>query len=224
MVTEAFHRLLKDVYCERKQNRRVDHLLAKLLVIACDKAYESWIKQEKGKVTYKIYEMNIRHRRAKDILPSDIVQDADDESKWKVSSRSQDGETYTIHYHGPCTAVCNVKCQTCHVCRHSYSCTCADSSLHALACKHIHTVHISVSNGEDNVLPDIDVSPLAEEEQERRNRENITKQSWSIARKLVMAETTILPSEQHFTEISTILLIWQGIAQMPMHLELQINT
>ena len=68
MVTEAFHRLLKDVYCERKQNRRVDHLLAKLLVIARDKAYESWIKQEKGKVTHKIYEMNIRHRRAKDIL------------------------------------------------------------------------------------------------------------------------------------------------------------
>ena len=62
----------------------------------------------------------------------------------------------------------------------------------------------------------------------RRNKngetENITKQSWSIARKLVMAETTILPPEQHFTEISTILLIWQGIAQIPMHLELQINT
>ena len=171
MVTEAFHRLLKDVYCERKQNRRVDHLLAKLLVIARDKAYESWIKQEKGKVTYKIYEINIRHRRAKDILPSDIVQDTDDESKWKVSSRSQDGETYTIHYHGTCTAVCNVKCQNCHVCRHSYGCTCADFSLHALACKHIHVVHISVINEEDNVLPDIDVSPLAEEEQERRNRE-----------------------------------------------------
>ena len=152
--------------------------------------------------------MNIRHRRAKDILPSDIVQDADDESKWEVSSRSQDGETYTIHYHGPCTAVCNVKYQNCHVCRHSYSCTCADFSLHA---GRIMFYQISMYL----LLP-------------RRNKngetENITKQSWSIARKLVMAETTILPPEQHFTEISTILLIWQGISQIPMHLELRINT
>ena len=40
---------LKEVYLERKQNRQVDHLLYKLRKISRDKAFEQWLKAEKGR-------------------------------------------------------------------------------------------------------------------------------------------------------------------------------
>ena len=64
MFVESFHRTLKEVYLERKQNRRVDHLLSTLRKIARDKAYEQWIKAEKGKVTIRQRERTKRHRQA----------------------------------------------------------------------------------------------------------------------------------------------------------------
>ena len=63
MFLESFHRVLKEVYLERKQNRRVDHLLYKLLKISRDKAYEQWIKAEKGKTTLRQRESNKRQGR-----------------------------------------------------------------------------------------------------------------------------------------------------------------
>eukprot|EP00112_Aurelia_sp_Birch-Aquarium-sp1_P025985 Seg8946.1 transcript_id=Seg8946.1/GoldUCD/mRNA.D3Y31 product="hypothetical protein" protein_id=Seg8946.1/GoldUCD/D3Y31 len=41
MTTEAFHNVLKGLYFQRKQNRRVDHLLCKLLKIAQDKVLKA---------------------------------------------------------------------------------------------------------------------------------------------------------------------------------------
>ena len=39
MFVERFHRTLKEVYLEKKQNRRVDHLIFKLRKISRNKAY-----------------------------------------------------------------------------------------------------------------------------------------------------------------------------------------
>ena len=43
MLVERFHRMLKEVYLEKKQNRRVDHLIFKLRKISRDKAFEQLI-------------------------------------------------------------------------------------------------------------------------------------------------------------------------------------
>ena len=49
MFLESFHRVLKIVYLNHKQNRRVDSLLTTLIKIARDKAFERFCKEEKGK-------------------------------------------------------------------------------------------------------------------------------------------------------------------------------
>ncbi len=67
MFLEAFHRVLKVVYFNHKQNRRVDTLLTTLLKIARDKAFERFKKLEFGKSTHRICEINKRHRKAEEM-------------------------------------------------------------------------------------------------------------------------------------------------------------
>ena len=82
MFLESFHRTLKEIYLEGKQNKRVDHLLSTLRKISRDKAYEQLIKAEKGKVTQRQRDHNERHRQVESI-PSESVLRKDDGS-WKV--------------------------------------------------------------------------------------------------------------------------------------------
>ena len=53
MFTESFHRLLKVVYLEGKQNRRIDNLLNTLIRIARDLIYEHIRKEEIGKKSHR---------------------------------------------------------------------------------------------------------------------------------------------------------------------------
>ena len=64
MFTKAFHRLLKVVYLENKQNWRVDKLLHVLFRIAHNLIYEQLQKEEKGKTTHCKSEINKRHKSA----------------------------------------------------------------------------------------------------------------------------------------------------------------
>ena len=57
MFVESFHRVLKVVYLQHKQNRRVDFLLATLMKMARDKSFERLLKQEKGKHTHRVCEI-----------------------------------------------------------------------------------------------------------------------------------------------------------------------
>ena len=70
MFIESFHRLLKAVYLDNKNNKRIDtcSLLNTPLRIARDKAYERLIKVEKGKHTHRICKINTRHKAAKSLL------------------------------------------------------------------------------------------------------------------------------------------------------------
>ena len=52
MFVEAFHRKLKTVYFQKKQNRRVDRLVFTLLKIARDLIFEGLRKDEIGKRTH----------------------------------------------------------------------------------------------------------------------------------------------------------------------------
>ena len=63
MVTEAFH----NVCFQRKQNKRIDHLLCSLLKIARDKTFEGLIKVEKGKRSCKQRETDKSHKNGMEI-------------------------------------------------------------------------------------------------------------------------------------------------------------
>ena len=67
MFVERFHRILKEVYLEKKQNRRVDHLIFKLRKISRDKAFEQLIKAEKGKNTVRQRESTKRHKQGESV-------------------------------------------------------------------------------------------------------------------------------------------------------------
>jgi hypothetical protein len=60
MMVESFHRKLKVCYLQHKQNRRIDLLLNTLARIARNLIFEVLIKNEKGKKTYRISEINRR--------------------------------------------------------------------------------------------------------------------------------------------------------------------
>jgi len=146
MFTESFHRLLKVVYLEGKQNRRVDTLLNTLLRIARNLIYEQITKEEKGKLSHRKCEITKRHKEAVKIFHiCTVSQEADLE--WKVQSQSSKGTNYRITK-SPTCCNCKLNCSQCGACSHIYNCSCIDYALHNTVCKHIHLVqmHTSVSD------------------------------------------------------------------------------
>ena len=141
MALESFHRVLKTCYLQRKRNRRVDHLLAALLKIARDKAFEAWGKWEKGKRTSKIKDISKRHKESLQIDASIASKVANNE--WSFPSSSTNA-VYSVLKEEACNN-CKMKCTSCSVCIHEYSCTCPDFSVHSVPCKHIHALHSSLA-------------------------------------------------------------------------------
>ena len=88
MHLEAFHRLVKCVYFQEKQNRRVDCLLNVLLRLTRDKAFERLQKTEDSKVTYRQSEVNKRHVNAEKSM-SQIKISCISDTCWLVESSSQ---------------------------------------------------------------------------------------------------------------------------------------
>lgn len=141
MSVESFHRLLKVSYLEGKHNRRIDHLLHVLLHIARDKMFERVIKVEKGKCTHRIGEINRRHRTAVDLVENGVSVTKQNKDLWVISSSTRDMVQYMVsRLQKECH--CKVRCGSCAVCVHMYTCSCVDSAVHSTACKHMHVVHM----------------------------------------------------------------------------------
>ncbi len=147
MFVESFHRLLKVVYLENKQNRRVDKLLHTLLRIARDKAYERLIKMEKGKTTHRVSEIHKRHQMAISLMekkeyipPVQEINGDNSTSIWKVHSTDMKTVYEVVRTKENCD--CRLVCKSCNVCVHMYKCTCIDDLIHGTVCKHVHLVRI----------------------------------------------------------------------------------
>ena len=141
MFVESFHRTLKEIYLERKQNRRVDHLLSTLRKISRDKAYEQWIKAEKGKATQRQRDNNKRHKQAESIPAKSIIRE--DAGSWQVQSATEKNNVYLVKRVGSSVCTCLLRCPLCAACTHSYKCTCLDYAVRNLVCCHIHAVNLA---------------------------------------------------------------------------------
>ena len=161
MSVEAFHRLLKVVYLESKHNRRIDHLLSVLLRIARDKVYDRLIKSEKGKSTHRISEINRRHRVAEDLIKANIAVVSMEQSLWEVCSSSQSNTKYVVRRLNE-NCDCKLRCASCAVCVHMYTCSCVDSAVHSTACKHTHVVHMRSCEGARGSAIEVSSSLLPE--------------------------------------------------------------
>ena len=159
MFAESFHRLLKVVYLDNKQNRRVNKLLHTLLRIARDKAYERLIKMEKGKTTHRICEIHKRHHSAEMllkqreyVLPTRTVEQGNT-NIWRVHGSDNKTVYKVIQVKENCD--CKVVCKSCNVCIHMFKCTCIDDSIHGTVCKHIHIVRmLEQGKNEQSDVPD----------------------------------------------------------------------
>ena len=148
MYLESFHRLLKVVYLESKQNRRLDRLLNVLLKIARDKAFGQFQKIHKGKNTHRIAEIRKRHQNAHEMVAGGSIPAQHSENAWKVKSQ-QDSEKHYIVHIALESCDCKLRCSSCNACIHMYSCTCVDSAIHTTVCKHMHIVQM-VRSGTSN--------------------------------------------------------------------------
>ena len=144
MHVEAFHRVLKYIYLNGKQNRRLDHLIHIMFKISRDKSFEQIQKTHKGKITHRVREMNKRHAQAQEMIKDDIKPVGASETSWNVPSQSISSKTYTVERLQHHCTECKIKCQKCGVCSQSYTCTCIDYAIHSTACKHIHCVCLAV--------------------------------------------------------------------------------
>ena len=141
MFLETFHRLLKVVYLQHKQNRRLDHLIVTLMKIARDKTFDRLCNVEKGKNSHRISQINKRHKAAMQMTSS--YSQLENNTGWKIASEQQEGVIYTVvkedqHYS------CKLKCASCRVCIHMYSCTCMDATIHTTVCKHVHFIKMAL--------------------------------------------------------------------------------
>ncbi|XP_011407648.1 PREDICTED: uncharacterized protein LOC100639460 [Amphimedon queenslandica] len=203
MAIESFHRLLKVCYLEKKQNRRVDHLLHILLKISRDKTFERLQKTQKGKLSHRISEVNKRHRTAQNMNASEVII-SNTGATWRIKPTVPDSQEkfYTVEkISDACSCSCRIRCSTCDVCVHSYSCTCMDYLIHSTICKHIHLVEMSFNNVENIITVDdtctineerisLDVQP--NDELEAPSTELLTEDTCSI-------ETPDISSLQYLT-------------------------
>ena len=163
MVLESFHRVIKMVYFEHKQNRRIDDLLFTLLKINRDVMFNSLRKEELGKVTHRKKEINRRHSSAHRIVNApnnnELVLNCEEDGKWKVRSERSDSY-YDVIKVKKCDG-CPLRCDECNICIHMFTCTCLDAALHQTICKHIHVLqlvgtasqHVAATESEvDNTL------------------------------------------------------------------------
>ena len=133
MIVEAFHRVLKGVYLEGKQNRRVDHLLHKLFTIAKDAAFNRFIKLNIGKNTHRITEINRRHITAQKIMDKEYHLENCSENLWTIRSQQEFDIVYTLEQVVLCND-CKLRFSHCDACVHMYTCTCMDLQLYANIC------------------------------------------------------------------------------------------
>ena len=147
--------ILVAIICKR--NKRVDNVLSELLKIQRDKAFEAWAKFEKGKRTNKSRDIDQRHKTSLLIDKNTIVQLS--EFEWKCPSQSTDGKQYVIVKGDDC-AKCIMKCSSCLVCIHVYSCSCPDYIIHSVPGKHVHAIHMLITRDSEY---DLDEMPTCEE-------------------------------------------------------------
>ena len=159
MAIEAFHRVLKIEYLQHKQNRRLDHLLHVLFRINRDLVFNFLRKEEIGKRSHRLCEIQKRHISAVTINKKGIDIQSNDCDSWKVQSESTPDLWYIVEkIASTCNLSCKLRCNKCNICTHMFSCNCMDAVMHFTICKHIHLVcmHCQVSCNSNVELPSID--------------------------------------------------------------------
>lgn len=144
MYLESLHKIIKHFYLQGKKCKRLDKTINALMQLVRDKAFERVIKLEKHKCSQKIQKIRESHKRGEKVLPSSISQETND--RWCVVSTTDPQHTYFVEKVTSTTVnLCELICQKCRICIHSFKCSCPDSVINHNICKHIHACSLKYS-------------------------------------------------------------------------------
>jgi len=141
MHLERMHGVFKYIYLKGKycikMLKKLDKVIAALMKFVRDKLFDRLITVNKGKISSKLKDIRSRHKTGLTLGMDFVIQS---ENGWEIKSCSSNNyETYYIsEVYVDCE--CQLICNDCNVCIHRYSCTCIDSAIKWVMCKHIHLV------------------------------------------------------------------------------------
>lgn len=133
MRLESMHRTVKYFYLHKKTVKRLDKGLHAVVTYLRDKVVDRMIKHTKGK--YTAQKRNILNRHRVSLTISSVLESLE-ENKWKVISNDAE---YLIEKKLPAKC-CDLTCEYCNICLHSFTCSCPDFFIRSTICKHIHFV------------------------------------------------------------------------------------
>ncbi|XP_048526625.1 uncharacterized protein LOC109543670 isoform X1 [Dendroctonus ponderosae] len=134
MHLECMHEVFKNIYLKGKTVRTLDKVISALMKFIKDKLFDRLITINKGKITSKLKDIKSRHKTSLALDVSLLITSDED---WTFKSSSS--KVYFINeVDTDCN--CQLRCNYCDACIHRYSCTCMDSAIKWIMCKHIHLV------------------------------------------------------------------------------------
>ena len=137
MYLESLHKTIKHFYLQGRKCKCLDKTINALITLVRDKNFERVIKFEKHKRSEKIQKIINSHSRAQSISENSIKLKS--ENQWYVTSTRDTEHTYIVEkVENNCTNHCELKCQKCMFCVHSFKCSCSDNVINYNMCKHIH--------------------------------------------------------------------------------------
>ena len=161
MHLEALHRVLKHVHMNGRKVKRMDSCIHALLRLMRSKLHDRLLKVHKGKWTRHIMGIRNRHRKGIACDPALVTTVAADTAYAVKSPRTDD--VYLVEQNDTvphATATCQLRCQACNVCVHTFSCNCMDAGLRSTICKHVHLV-VSVFHPLIRCMPESEATATA---------------------------------------------------------------
>ena len=149
MKLERWHRSLKHEEGNGTVMKRLDKTLNLVLKACTKKLIGRLTTLERGKLTKRVQLIRKRHSIEMD---EDVYSIYQMEDKFIITkSDGQFMNSYDVKINDK-TCHCAIKCIDCNVCEHTCPCTCVDSNIRFLICKHIHFVSkkFGISRGEKN--------------------------------------------------------------------------
>ena len=138
MSLERMHRTLKYEHLKGVKNKRLDCALKAVVDLVKNQKFERLAALCKGKYTKKLSELRKRHEHSVDMTACCYEMPSGNE--WIVQSEESTYNLYTVSFCEQVCTRCDLRCDDCNMCIHSYMCTCPDNAIRFNMCKHIHLV------------------------------------------------------------------------------------
>ncbi|BES97632.1 Zinc finger protein [Nesidiocoris tenuis] len=125
---------LKRVCCQGKKTIRLEKAVPSLLDFVTNEKFEHTTSDDDNDAQ-KVSIIQQRHESSRSIPMHHVVESGDG---WTVKAQDSDDFYFVESKSDSCE--CNLKCEGCRCCLHSYRCSCSDNCVDNNMCEHIHLV------------------------------------------------------------------------------------